>query len=127
MIGYRRRPALSQIKPARRLEQVLARGLPLLEQSLLPQRLAPIETVAEWGISYPLMVVLTLTGQGHLYPHQRQRPANQSPQAWPGSCSATASPFLSGSSMKSVVLPLTWFVLLSCVVALASGLSLSLV
>jgi hypothetical protein len=28
MIGYRRRPALSQIKPARRLEQVLARGLP---------------------------------------------------------------------------------------------------
>jgi len=29
--------------------------------------------------------------------------------------------------MKSVVLPLAWFVVLSCVVALASGLSLSLV
>jgi hypothetical protein len=29
--------------------------------------------------------------------------------------------------MKSVVLPLTWFVVLSCVLALASGLSLSLV
>lgn len=30
-------------------------------------------------------------------------------------------------AMKHVVLPLTWFVLLFCVVALASGLSLSLV
>ncbi|MCP2072120.1 UNVERIFIED_ORG: hypothetical protein J2Y77_001556 [Pseudomonas lini] len=29
--------------------------------------------------------------------------------------------------MKNVALPLTWFVLLSCVVALASSLSLSLV
>ncbi|SDU91717.1 hypothetical protein SAMN04490183_1568 [Pseudomonas corrugata] len=29
--------------------------------------------------------------------------------------------------MKHVVLPLTWFFLLSCVVALASGLSLNLV
>jgi len=29
--------------------------------------------------------------------------------------------------MKSTVLPLTWFFVLSCVVALASGLSLSLV
>mgnify|MGYP001551222987 CR=1 FL=1 len=28
MIDYRRRPALSQIKPAHRLEQALARGLP---------------------------------------------------------------------------------------------------
>ena len=35
--------------------------------------------------------------------------------------------FLAGSSMKYVVLPLTWFIVLSCVVALASGLSLSLV
>jgi len=35
--------------------------------------------------------------------------------------------FAWGVSMKHVVLPLTWFVVLSCIVALASGLSLSLV
>lgn len=29
--------------------------------------------------------------------------------------------------MKYVALPLTWFIVLSCVIALASGLSLSLV
>ncbi|MFW0885391.1 hypothetical protein [Pseudomonas rhizophila] len=35
--------------------------------------------------------------------------------------------FLPGLPMKYVALPLAWFVLLSCVVGLASGLSLSLV
>ncbi|WP_171061360.1 MULTISPECIES: hypothetical protein [unclassified Pseudomonas] len=35
--------------------------------------------------------------------------------------------FLPGLSLKYVALPLAWFVLLSCVVGLASGLSLSLV
>jgi len=73
------------------------------------------------------MVVLTLLHQGHFYPPQPQRPANQCPQVWPGSCSGLALPSLPGLSMKSVVLPLTWFFVLSCVVALASGLSLSLV
>jgi hypothetical protein len=54
-------------------------------------------------------------------------PRINAPKPGPALAQARHHLSLPGASMKSVVLPLTWFVVLTCVVALASGLSLSLV
>ncbi|YAF55602.1 hypothetical protein GKKCFE_12425 [Pseudomonas sp. E141] len=73
------------------------------------------------------MVIITLTVQGHLYPSHRTAPQINGCGHGPSLALAGHRLFLPGLSMKYVALPLAWFVLLSCVVGLASGLSLSLV
>jgi hypothetical protein len=79
------------------------------------------------GVFYPSMVIITLADQGHLYPATRQPSKYKANHPGPALAQARHRLSLPGFPMKYIALPFTWFVLLSCVVALASSLSLSLV